>query len=85
MVRKRQTKTILFSGVLAGISVLSTAALAQRYAPVEQDGKGRTCSQTAQMCLQRAGQQICESAKQECMRSGTWNTQQGVIRNLERR
>jgi hypothetical protein len=35
--------------------------------------------------MQRASQQICESVKQECLRSGTWNTPQGVIRNLERR
>ena len=65
--------------------LLSSGALAQRYAPQESDGRGRTCSQIAKSCLQRGNAQWCDARKQECIQTGTWGGIQNVIRNLERR
>ena len=73
--------------LLIGIAGLAAAggASAQRYAPPEVDRPDRTCTQIAQMCMQRQGQANCEGLKQECFRTGTWQGSREITRSLQRR
>lgn len=82
----RRTRTSL--AALAGAAALAGsphAAFAQRSAPPEVERPNRSCSQIAQMCMQRQGAQNCEGMRQECMRTGTWHGAQEITRGLQRR
>ena len=73
--------------LVAALTCLAGAAEAQsQRAPMqEHEGRGRSCSDVEKRCLGAAGAQLCASLKQECVRTGTWQSRDGVIRNLERR
>lgn len=71
----------LVIGMAGGVA----PALAQRGAPPEVSRPNRSCTDIYQMCIKRQGQANCEGFRQECIRTGTWQSPIEITRDLQRR
>jgi hypothetical protein len=71
--------------LLLGMVACAVPALAQRSAAPEVSRPNRSCTDIYQMCLKRQGQANCEGFRQECIRTGTWQSPIETTRDLQRR